>query len=84
LLKKGMRCMRWSWDGGQTWEGPFGMTSNREVPELILLSDVKNPGKEEKEVEEKLSKVPHPIIEVFQTEGLQVYRHRYLYKTTNE
>lgn len=83
-LKKGMRSMRWSWDGGMTWEGPFGMTSNQEIPERRLLSHVKTPGKEREEIQEKLSKVPHPIVEVFQTEGLHVYRHRYLFKTESE
>jgi hypothetical protein len=83
-LVKGMRCMRWSWDSGATWEGPFGMASNQEIPELMLLSHVKTPGKEREEIQEKLTKVPHPLVEVIQTEGLRVYRHRYLFKTEPE
>lgn len=60
--------VRWSWDGGNTWEwhvGPLEMELKGQEAELP---------------KEGLAKNPHPLIEVIVPSGLTFHRKRFVYK----
>ena len=60
--------VRWSWDGGKTWEwhvGPLEMELNAQEAELPKDGLLKN---------------PHPLVEVIVPSGLTFHRKRFVYK----